>query len=1074
MTEKLIISKSLKEAHTKLISLLDQSRDELLSFNISNSNLNILSTISNRLSTLISTSIELNQLFIKVRKRFNLLENQNTKSNELLIDENLKIIIEWEDQLDRRGVELWNQSSRIKRQIDEKFKNQLQLKEIYFKSLNFLHFQNLPNQSQFHKPINFKTHECQKVYSSMKQLASVLIQAGTPITSEPSVLIRLIDVTTKTVKALLPSFDLKAATSNIDIACECEEKLSKEFQNLKTKHESDQYLRTMINYYAIKADYNWATGNKTATIFNLRQALDKSNLLNSPKGFQESINIISKFYAFSHLMLRSSTGFDKIEESKASKKFINLQASQWLTLALEAIESLGTKSFIPGQVLERISYDDLRLKIIKALAFVYFEISKDQEGTEAEVTRQRGDRAFDEALKLKPDQEMWLHKIRRLTQQKEFGPELKSALAAVLKTQPFDKKLLGILLSVSRQISNENYRMDAYASILIACVGRRDPTEQALGGPSIYAIVSFVGANLTKSYKGLNLSNKDFIPSTWNLDQRLDFLQRITDSIMMENSDFRLTSDSAFITQSLIWSSGSKAYESKDFINAARWFTIGTHSMFHTVYDLTFGKLTRKGALSYMNAGYYDSARKLLSGLSHEAQQTASYNFIDFMIETALGNEQIAMESIKRMMSCIDFKPQTMIFAAKQADQRGLKGLLNFIFQELLSLISGDSIARSSPIEGLDPIILLRWLIRMDLARIDTSPDDDLEYAEKAFEHYTLAQSILEKQRYDDGSEKINAKDATWLWKTAFNTCISKSTTWPTPLSLRFFDLTSDLIHLTRKLPVTMQESREMIHHELHCQFAHLAGTVNNTLGIELKENDQDKHHERFSKLIELISKVKQLCEEIEIISIETNSNQNLLIIESCLCVWEFEGFSKIQHWSRIEEFLISLEEMAGVKGYITTSVLETIADVAVHDSNFPIDVVTQVLRKVLLIYEKIGKVNVELHSRWLRILIEIELSTDHDETAIKDCNSALTLMQQNSEIYPSDEADWILGKSWDRSIDLFNLRSVSYSINWCEISMKWMKLVTGGRIYEEMMNRHYRELLKMSQALKTSDQFLL
>ncbi|KAH9817223.1 hypothetical protein DFH28DRAFT_1094573 [Melampsora americana] len=1074
MTEKLIISKGLKEAHMKLINLLNQSRDELLSFNISNSNLDSLSTISNRLSTLISTSVELNQLFIKVRKRFNLVENQNMNSNELLIDENLKIIIEWEDQLDRRGVELWNQSSRIKRQIDEQFENQLHLKEIYFKSLNLLHFQNLPDQDQFNKPINFKTHECQRVYSSMKHLASILIQAGTPITSEPSVLLRLIDVTTKTVKALLPSFDLKGATSNIDIACECEEKLASGSQNSKTNHEGDQYLRTLTNYYAIKADYNWATGNKTATMFNLRQALDKSNLLNSPKGFQESINIISKFYAFSHLMLRSTIGLDKIDELKKSKKSINLQASQWLTLALQSIESLGTKSFIPGQVLERISYDDLRLKIIKALAFVYFEIAKDQEGSEAEVTRQRGDRAFDEALKLKPDQEMWLHKIRRLAQRKEFGPELKSAITAVLKTQPFDKKLLGILLSVSHQISNENYRMDIYASILIACVGRRDPEEQALGGPSIYAIVSFVGANLRKSYKGTTSSEKDFIPSTWNLNQRLDFLQRITDAMMLENSDFRLASDSAFITQSLIWSSGSKAYESKDFISAARWFTIGTHSMFHTVYDLTFGKLTRKGALSYMNAGDYDSARKFLSGLSAEAQNTASYNFINFMIEIALGNEQTAVESIKRMMNCIDFKPQTLIFAARQADQRGLKELLNFIFQELLSLISGDSVSRSSPIEGLDPIILLRWLIRMDLARIESSSGDDLEYAEKAFEHYSLAQRILEQQRYDDGSDRINAKDATWLWKTAFNTCISKSTTWPTSLSLRFFDLTSDLIHLTRKLPVTMQESREMINHELHCQFAHLAGTVNSTLGIEYKDNDQDRNHGRFSKLIELVLKVKKLCEEIEIISIETNSNQDLCIIESCLCVWEFEGLSKIQDWNRIEEFTIALEGMAGVKGYITTSVLETIADVAVHDANFPIDIVTQVLRKVLSIYEKIGKVDVALHSRWLRILIEIEISTGQDDDAIKDCNSALILMQQNSEIYPSDEADWILGKSWDRSIDLFNLRSVSHSINWCEIAMKWMRLVTGGRIYEEMMNRHYRELLKMSQDLKTSDQFLL
>lgn len=58
-------------------------------------------------------------------------------------------------------------------------------------------------------------------------------------------------------------------------------------------------------------------------------------------------------------------------------------------------------------------------------------------------------------------------------------------------------------------------------------------------------------------------------------------------------------------------------------------------------------------------------------------------------------------------MSSIDFKPQTLLYAAREADQRGLKVLLNYILQELLQMISGDNMANTA-VKGLDASILLR------------------------------------------------------------------------------------------------------------------------------------------------------------------------------------------------------------------------------------------------------------------------------------------------------------------------------------------------------------------------------
>jgi len=109
---------------------------------------------------------------------------------------------------------------------------------------------------------------------------------------------------------------------------------------------------------------------------------------------------------------------------------------------------------------------------------------------------------------------------------------------------------------------------------------------------------------------------------------------------------------------------------------------------------------------------------------------------------------------------------------------------------------------------------------------------------------------------------------------------------------------------------------------------------------------------------------------------------------------------------------------------------------------------------------------SIKLRSRWLRLVIDLELSINNEEGALEYSSQALGLMEKNPEDYPADEANWILAKSWDRSIDLYASQNILQSKLWCEMSLKWMELVVGGRAYEEMMNRHYRDLLRLTATL--------
>lgn len=137
--------------------------------------------------------------------------------------------------------------------------------------------------------------------------------------------------------------------------------------------------------------------------------------------------------------------------------------------------------------------------------------------------------------------------------------------------------------------------------------------------------------------------------------------------------------------------------------------------------------------MSWINQGNYELARNCLSNLPPHGYNEAGTHFLNFMINSAQGNDQpgiwnpkpsspcactwltrfsqysnikTAIQAIDRLMSSLDFKPETLLYAAQQASQRGLQKLLHYILQKTLEATSGAVGGRF--IEGLDMVVLLR------------------------------------------------------------------------------------------------------------------------------------------------------------------------------------------------------------------------------------------------------------------------------------------------------------------------------------------------------------------------------
>ncbi|POW08211.1 hypothetical protein PSTT_07705 [Puccinia striiformis] len=1022
-----------RDAHSRLISLLENSRHQIIAYSPSETRPASLEDqqlehqLSSELTKLISLANDFAGSFRKVQDIRPALSKHPI---DLALSIDREEYERWADEMDARGVELWNRASQLRRVLDNQRSSNpdyIEPDKLYHSALRTLHQRNstlsrLPLKSRVREEPSLS----ERIWAKMRQLGYIMIYTGSPVKKDITMLLKLIGITSKASKAQLIVYDLESAMKNIETALE-----------------------------------SWASGNETGTLFNLRKALayfpQTSNDQTQPV---DSLQVIIR------------------------KAPVLIKASEWLTLALNELDSHSWPSLVPEalmadhQRMDEIhgSTSELKVKIIRALAYSFLEAASIETGDQRDELQRKGEQALEEALS-----STLAAKDSILTKRKIMGSELRT-------------------------------------EILNACVIKEDPIERGLGDPAYYSIVAYSVSSQKSTNKKRNQSKSSARDSFTNLpshdlsdESKFQFLKDTADQAILANSEFRLGSDCAFMSQTMIWHRGDQEYKKMRFDSAAKWYTFGTHAIFLETKEVTFTKLARKAALSWVNHGNYELARNSLRNLTPQGYNEAGTHFLSFMIDSAQGNElpgkianyplskadlhakilkpvffflsqkhpsefadmnkqKKAIQAIDRLINSLDFKPETLLYAAQQANSRGLQNLLHHILQKTLESTSGANGAHF--INGLDMVILLRSLIRIDLSNLAVPHRNRANDEQRILQHYKAAKEML-IQSQEARAIQVSFKDATWLWKTAFNTCVSATEDWPEDLVFEFFGLTADLISLTRKIPTSLEEAQALTRHEIHCRFACLAGGMTQAL-----YGDRDDYHRQNNleqPLLTSIKQLKRLSKDAQDIGSSSDLNfiEKLNKIRSCLTVWEFEIYSMGNDWEAIRFFMKELEINQESQAFISTQVTQSIAEVACQDASLPTELLIFVLEHVMMIADRQREKSIDSRSRWLRLLIDLELSINSDEGALRYSNQALQLLQRYPEDYPSDEASWILAKSWDRSIDLYSSHNILQSKLWCEMSLKWMELVVGGRAYEDMMNRHYRDLLKLTSTLDTHEPLL-
>ncbi|KAA1107108.1 hypothetical protein PGT21_002436 [Puccinia graminis f. sp. tritici] len=945
-----------RETHSRLINLLENTRDRILGYSPSETSPASLEDqqleheVHSELSKLVTLTNEFAGSFRRAHQT-DIRSALQSHPIDLAVSADRQEYDSWADELDARGVELWNRASQLRRILDSQRSSKpdyIESNKLYHLSLRFLHQKNSNHSQLTSKNRRQEPLMSEKICAKMRHLGFIMIYAGSPIKKDIKLLLKLISITSKSSKAQLMVYDLESAMKNIETALELEQQVQEIQSNqdepmIITKDKD--FTSTMLIHYSIKAD---CARNETTTLFNLRKALGFLSKTTDERQPAEALDVISRLYTFAYELLKpmSLQNAEGTTGRDSEKLPILIKASEWLTLALKELDSHSWQS--AQEVSEdhgteiRGSTAELKVKIIRALAYSFLEAASFGGGNQDELQR-KGEQALEEALINRPSQALWLRKIQLLSKRKQMGSELRTAVKEVLKTAPFNQELVNKLMAASHKISEERLVAHMPPSLsrnrrrlTKSCVIKADPVERSLGDPAFYTIILASSAS-SKTPNRKRAQNKSTPNSFTNMPQndpseesKFQFLKEAADHAILE---FRLGSDCAFMSQTMIWHRGDQEYKKMRFDSAAEWYKFGTHPIFVETKEATFTKLARKAALSWVNHGNYELARNSLKNLPPQGYNEAGTHFLAFMIDSAQGNELPAIQAIDRLMSSLDFKPETLLYAAQQANQRGLQNLLHHILQKTLEATSGAT--GTHFIQGLDMVILLRSLIRIDLSNLAIPHRNRTNDEQRILQHYRAAKEML-IQSQEAGAIQVSSKDATWLWKTAFNTCVGATNDWPEDLVFEFFGLTADLISLTRKIPTSLEEAQTLTKHEIHCRFACLAGGMTQALNTDREDYRRP--------LLNSIKLLKKLSQDAQDTAPDGAFLEKLSKIRACLCVWEFETYSMGNDWQAIRYFMEELELNQQSQAFISTQVTESIAGIACQNPSLPTELLIFVL----------------------------------------------------------------------------------------------------------------------------------
>ncbi|EJD04521.1 uncharacterized protein FOMMEDRAFT_146421 [Fomitiporia mediterranea MF3/22] len=526
---------------------------------------------------------------------------------------------------------------------------------------------------------------------------------------------------------------------------------------------------------------------------------------------------------------------------------------------------------------------------------------------------------------------------------------------------------------------------------------------------------------------------------------------------VLSQSEFELPKTPTMACLTILWKVGDRHFQMKKWSEAAEWFLVGTHKAFASVAQMSGPKSLRKAALCYIEQREYARASQVIRRCPDDQSSTF---YLRFLAAAYQGLEDDAVAAIQNMASAPDFDKKMLLLATQLSHESDLKIVLLTCLEALLKTLQSRG-----PIDSdVEAICLARCIIRLVMRLMKETPveTERVALASSLVRHFKTA-SALVRTAVTGKNAPLIAKDASWLWRTAYNSAQGFTEWRDAEIQIGdLFELSYELAHAYSQIAVANTETDVYV----HMAFSAFSSVAARMYTLHSMQDNGDKPRQQTTVLQDIQRAKDAIASVKERYRSSTQlDSENLEELLHSIHVFEAELFYQRREWDK----LLGVINEIGI-GSTTLTSYEAIADMLWSESDCPVHVLYAALEALLHSCLDRGKLSIEKFSRWLRAICSILLSRNFyaDRTkAIGYVEQALTVLedQNNSaesgeDVYPMDERHWLLSTSYNTGIECLAASNLDEAKRWFEVATVVCRSVPDGVRHAERISETYRRLL--------------
>ncbi|KZO99626.1 hypothetical protein CALVIDRAFT_553111 [Calocera viscosa TUFC12733] len=614
------------------------------------------------------------------------------------------------DEVDKRGVELWNASTHLRSMESENESAQV------------------------------------RVYANLRYAAYRLLEAGMEPEPTSERLVQMIHLASKAAGALTGIHELGSAKNILETAAKMEEQLQS--SEAPDNAEPRKRAEALTAYYSERMETEMQANNESVAYFMLQQCTDETRLSMLPLSEIELLG--TKVLNIGKKIMKGTWDPDKDtgdnQEINAKRA---MSATKWFRAALQVLDRVN----------EQVSLGlrDLKRTTLRSLARAFFAASEINPETLAssEETIHQLLGTLKQTGTPEHQQLLWMKLAvlkRRKASEKELLDAFGNIISALDLTEP---EVTSVLVEMS-SLGDENsaLKVTIARALLTRGLEASNQNTQDAVGRTLLTLLTNCKANL----------NADI--TYRNIETALNEI--------CERADFTLDRPSSLACQTILVNFGDLFFKGRKWTKAAAFFMLCTHKAFNITAKTSFPNAMRKAALSWIHAGDYDRASHiaaqcpiqearthylhLLVAVHRDQEENAISAVSDMVNASDFDRSQLGMV----MQLAQENKMKTLIQAVLEALLHifRVRGLMVERLEEPVQEYLADTLPNITPVVIAND---LQWLWRTVYnigVRCCTVWDDNY-YVSEVFRHAILLMEACEKTSLSGADDFITAHKAT-------------------------------------------------------------------------------------------------------------------------------------------------------------------------------------------------------------------------------------------------------------------------------------------------------------------------